>query len=227
MTTQPSPDLPDSLRRDRKPATAAGEDLYREAIAAWRTEDPATFYDETSPWLRAAVDRVAELTEQRVRAEMAAWTEARDRNDQDIANMLSIGGWPVGAMFHRVRTERDQVRADLAAMTARAESAEAMYDQARPPNGAAGITDSLPPGVDPVAYLEKRLSFAWAEIDQLGQAALRLRGQLDDAEHRIAELEAARPDRTGPLSAPSARVAAEQAAAEGQRTAEGVAGDAA
>lgn len=92
--------------------TPASPDLYREAIAAWRTDDPATPYDETSPWPRAAVDRVAEL----VRAETAA----------ELDRLEALNARLARAEMERA-SERDQARADLAAMNAEWDAIEAQY----------------------------------------------------------------------------------------------------
>jgi hypothetical protein len=103
-TAQPSPDLPDSLRRDRLPV---GEDLYREAAEAYQAAFPnpvggsSVALTAADMRLRAAVDRVVEL----VRAEC------------EVTLTLMEGAATV--------TINGQA-ADLAAMTARAEEAEAM-----------------------------------------------------------------------------------------------------
>jgi hypothetical protein len=81
VTAQPSPDLPDSLRRDRK---AAGEDVHQAAAEAYQAAlsppvDGApvalTAADMRLRRLGAAVDEAVRLTEQRVRAEIGAAAE--------------------------------------------------------------------------------------------------------------------------------------------------------
>lgn len=123
VTAQPSPDLPDSLRRQSgnpstrvitvgtapvvpsgpapgAPTPRPSEDPYQAAAEAW-----AAPFDSTPlqmgvtaghAGLRAAVDRVAELTEQRYAAIVTGWADRCET------------AWQ----------ERDQARAQLAQMTA-------------------------------------------------------------------------------------------------------------
>jgi hypothetical protein len=167
MPAQPSPDLPDSLRRDRLPV---GEDLYREAAEAYQAAFPnpvggsSVALTAADMRLRAAVDRVVELTEQRVRAELAAAIEAARREgrnerdaywrasvERDAAQYLASVNDLVtqhAAEVKRLTDQRDasqrfnehcqtvadnyaatnrQLAADLAAMEARTEEAEARF----------------------------------------------------------------------------------------------------
>jgi hypothetical protein len=152
MPAQPSPDLPDSLRRDRTLHMAAaraelvveypGQDCSSSLVAA-RAHDPG---------FRAAVDEAVRLTEQRVRAEIAAAAEQPryipfrdplpesvhqrvlltpemffdyDADGQLVGMGTTCGATALmralGAMAPDLLTGAD----DLAAMTARAEGAEA------------------------------------------------------------------------------------------------------
>jgi hypothetical protein len=133
VTAQPSPDLPDSLRRDRK---AAGEDVHQAAAEAYQAAlsppvDGApvalTAADMRLRRLGAAVDEAVRLTEQRVRAECAA-------EIQRLAAQLAEANATTDA-YHadrdRQRTRAERAEADLAAMTARAEQVQPVLIAAR------------------------------------------------------------------------------------------------
>jgi hypothetical protein len=138
------------------PKLPVGEDLYREAARAYsnaETIEPGEpVHCDEAEWVtlmaaepqhRAAVDRVVELTEQRVRAESAAEIKRLRQHILDIdAHATPYGdlpedpGWvgmyllTAGALHRALGTighgaPNCQAEADLAAMTARAEGAEA------------------------------------------------------------------------------------------------------
>jgi hypothetical protein len=125
-------DPPHSLRRDRKLHMAAaraelvveypGQDCSSSLVAA-RANDPG---------FRAAVDEAVRLTEQRVRAEIGADPETCPV-DHTCDDEGSCGCWcelhdcPIAdcPTYQLVTAWLNRAAADLAAMTARAESAEA------------------------------------------------------------------------------------------------------
>jgi hypothetical protein len=93
------------------PAAQPKPDLHREAARAYAKADPEMAYVPgmaVEPWpaLTAAINRAVELTEHRVRAEMAA---EMDRLEAQNAALTR-------AEMERA-SERDQARAQLAAMT--------------------------------------------------------------------------------------------------------------
>lgn len=260
MTAQPSPDLPDSLQRQTKPA---GEDVYQAAAEAYcgpvenwlrPARDRGVEHHRDNPAFRAAVDEAVRLTEQRVRAEMAAEIEAARREgaderdaywratrERDAAEFVAV--WDSVAT---IEAERDQARADLAAMTARAESAEAMYDQARADvDRLAGHCADLAHNNEVQGTEIERLrgtgdiadaAIAYLNADENDPSLLDggLYIDLVDAvKHWRAVTPADRLDGTGPLSAPSATESVDGVSnvdaegSEGQRGSEGVSGGAA
>jgi hypothetical protein len=59
------------------------------------------------------------------------------------------------------------------------------------------VAANLPPNVDPVAYLEKRLNFAWSEIDRLGNLAWDLAAERNELAQRTGVVDITRLDEAG------------------------------
>jgi hypothetical protein len=194
MTSEPTqPASPGSLRRDRKPEQGAGQDLYQAAevsfVDAAMTGDRRWLAVEAArPLIRAVVDRVAEL----VRAEQTAeierltaklhqvaagrYTWRNKALEQELhADQLTVQLGEADATADAYHADRDRQRAraeraeaDLAAMTARAESAEARYDRARPIVQAALAFAGRPLGMDDFDDAYDELRAAVREFDEEG-----------------------------------------------------------